>query len=96
MFRHVVFFRFHDPKDASEARRRLMSMDGEVSSLRRIEVGLDCLHTERSWDMILDTRFDDREGYEAYRSDPLHLEVLGWLAGAVRQSATVDVLDADE
>ena len=90
MFRHIVFFKFNDPKDAPEACRRLMSMEGKVSSLRQIEVGLDCLHTERSWEMVLDTRFEDRQGYEAYASDPTHLEVLSWLKSVVEQAATVD------
>ena len=94
MFRHVVFFKFNDPNDAPEACRRLMSMEGAVPSLHQIEVGIDCLNTARSWHMVLDTRFEDREGYAAYASDPTHLEVLSWLKTVIQESATVDVDEA--
>ena len=90
MFVHIVFFKFKDPEHASEAKRQLESMRGVVPTLRHIEVGLDCIHSERSWEMVLDTRFDDRAGYDAYATDPKHLEVLSFLKTVVAQSATVD------
>lgn len=90
MFAHIVFFKFKDPMDALEARRRLEGMRGQVASLRRIEVGIDELGTGRSWHMVLDTRFDHQEGYRAYASDPTHLKVLQWLKTVVQESATVD------
>ena len=90
MFVHIVFFKFGAVENAPEAKRRLESMRGHVPSLRHIEVGLDCVHSDRSWHMVLDTRFDNREGYEAYATDPKHLEVLSFLKTVVSQSATVD------
>jgi hypothetical protein len=90
MFAHIVFFKFTDQADAPEAKRRLESMRGVVSSLQRIEVGLDVMGSARSWHMVLDTRFDNRAGYEAYATDPAHLEVLGWLKTVVAESSTVD------
>jgi len=65
-------------------------MRGRVAALESIEVGLDCVQSARSWHMVLDTRFADRAAYESYATDPVHLEVLGWLKGVVEQSATVD------
>ena len=90
MFRHLVFFKFNDPSDAPEAQRRLESMRGAVPSLRSLEVGIDTVGGARSWHMALDTRFDDLAAYEAYKTDPLHLEVLAWLKTVVDASATVD------
>ena len=90
MFVHIVFFKFNGPEYAAEAKRQLESMQGVVPSLRHIEVGLDCVRSERSWEMVLDTRFDDRAGYDAYATDPKHLEVLSYLKTVVAQSATVD------
>ena len=90
MFVHVVFFRFHAESDAPEAKRRLESMIGRVPALRTLEVGIDTLHTERSWHMTLRTEFDDQDGYKAYAIDPVHQDVLGWLKTVVQASATVD------
>ena len=90
MFVHIVFFKFNAPEYAAEAKRRLESMRGVVPTLRHIEVGLDCMNSARSWEMVLDTRFDNRAGYDAYATDPTHLEVLSFLRTVVAQSATVD------
>lgn len=90
MFVHIVFFKFQDVSHAPEAKRRLESMRGQVPALRAIDVGLDCVRSARSWEMVLDTRFDDRAGYDAYAVDPKHQEVLAWLKTVVAQSATVD------
>ena len=90
MFVHTVFFKFKEDSATEEARRRLESMSGKVTSLKTIEVGVDELQTARSWDMVLITRFEDRSGYDAYAVDPIHLEVLTWLKRQVRESATVD------
>lgn len=92
MFVHVVFFKFTDFNDRTEAQSRLETMKGTVTSLRSIEVGLDLVGSPRSWDMVLTTRFDDRAGYEAYAVDPAHLVVLSWLKTVVGESATVDYI----
>ena len=90
MFIHMVFFKFKDIQHGREAKKRLESMRGKVPSLRSIEVGLDQVRSSRSWDMVLDTRFDDRAGYDAYATDPTHLSVLVWLKTVIAESATVD------
>lgn len=90
MFVHLVFIKLTDPNNASEASRRLMAMAGKVPTLRHIEVGIDEIHSGRSWDMALTTHFDDRAGYDAYAVDPVHQGVLAWLKTVVSASATVD------
>jgi hypothetical protein len=87
---HVVFFRFASQDVAEEAARRLRAMEGRVPALASIEVGVDQLRTERSWDLCLITRFADAEAFAAYRVDPLHQDVLAWLKGHAEASAVVD------
>jgi len=41
LFKHIVFFRFHDAKNAPEDKRRLEAMEGQVADLSAIEVGLE-------------------------------------------------------
>ena len=92
MFIHIVFFKFKNIKDCPAAKHRIESMIGKVQSLQSLEVGIDVVRSGRSWDMVLDTRFKDQAGYEAYAKHPIHLEVLKWLKQAVLESATVDYL----
>lgn len=90
VFVHIVFFNFKRLTDRAEAKRRLEGLVNTVPSLRTVEVGLDEVRSDRSWDMVLITRFDDRAGYEAYAVDSTHLEVVSWLKSVIRASATVD------
>ena len=90
MFVHIVLFKFKDTSDAPEAKRRLKSMEGAISGLQSVEVGIDVLRKGHSWDMILDTRFESRAAYEAYAKDPVHLNVVKWLKQAISEKATID------
>lgn len=87
---HVVFFRFHERAAASEAARWLRALEGVVPTLASIEVGVDELGTERSWDLCLITRFADRAGMEAYQVHPAHQEVVAWIKEHASSVAAVD------
>ena len=90
MFVHIVFFNFKLLTDRKEAKQRLEGLVNTVPSLRTVVVGLDEVRSDRSWDMVLITRFDDQAGYEAYAVEPTHLEVVTWLKSVIHASATVD------
>lgn len=87
---HVVFFRFTDPTDATEAATKLRALMGVVPTLDAIECGVDELRTARSWDLCLITRFADRAAMDAYQAHPAHLEVLGWLKAHAKAIGAVD------
>ena len=76
MYSHVVMFRLRDPNTLDHAVQLLRSLEGNVASLRTIEVGTDDSPTDRSSQICLITRFDDRAGYEAYHHDPFHQDLL--------------------
>ena len=90
MFQHVVFLRLRDPIDVEEAARRLRRLAEQVPSLRELQVGIDVIRSARSWDLVLQTTFDDQQGMEAYQVHPAHVQVLIWLREHVLESATVD------
>lgn len=77
MINHVVFFKLEDKSVESieKARNILMSMNGKISELRKIEVGIDIVHSDKSYDIALITSFDSIEGLESYRIHPEHLKV---------------------
>ncbi|WP_159883556.1 Dabb family protein [Paenibacillus puerhi] len=77
MLTHVVFFKLKDrsPEAIQATADVLRNMEGKIEVLRHIEVGLDVLHSERSYDIALITKFDSLEDLGVYDIHPLHMEV---------------------
>jgi hypothetical protein len=92
MVTHVVLFQLRDASEASSAATAavLMEMDGKIPCLESIEVGVDVVHSERSYDLALITRFKDWSGLETYRVHPVHAQVLTHLQRVVAKSVVVD------
>ncbi len=95
MVTHVVFFRFDTLDNAEEAAARLRGLIGVVESLQEVEAGLDFTRSERSWDLCLITRFEDREGLEAYRVHPAHQAVVRFIKEHATETAAVDYESTD-
>ncbi len=74
MIAHIVLFKLAEPTPANiaQAKELLLSMDGKVPMLRHLEVGVDVLRSERSYDVALYTRFDSLDDLKAYQVDPYH------------------------
>lgn len=90
MVTHVVLFKFQDLTDAEEARVRLLSMKGRVVGLQDIEAGVDFTRSERSHELALITRHVDRASLDAYRIDPVHLEVAAFINARSTGAVAVD------
>lgn len=73
MFTHVVMFKLKNPKDSEKAKEILLSMEGKIKELKYLEVGVDILHSNRSYDVILITRFDSREDMDKYQVSDYHV-----------------------
>ncbi len=60
MITHIVFFKLKDRslRSVGKARDVLLGMKGRIPQLRHLEVGVDVLHSERSYDIALVTKFD--------------------------------------
>ena len=88
MITHVVLFRLKDRSDVSVemAKKVLEGLSGRVPVLRHLEIGVDIIKSERSYDIALIAKFDSLEDLEAYQNHPFHLEVAGYMA-TVRDSA---------
>jgi hypothetical protein len=72
MITHIVFFKLADAANIPATVDMLRSMDGRIDELRHLEVGSDLLHTERSYDIALLTRFDSLAALQAYQVHPYH------------------------
>jgi hypothetical protein len=76
MITHIVFFKLSDPADIPATADLLRSMKGKISELRHLEVGVDVIRSERSYDIALVTRFDSLDALQAYQVHPYHAEIV--------------------
>lgn len=88
MITHIVFFKLKDnrPEQVEVTAKILRDMEGKIDVLRSIEVGVDILHSERSYDIALITKFDSMADLDAYQVHPVHQKVIEHMS-TVRESA---------
>ena len=89
MIKHIVCFKLKDNslENCEKAKEVLLSMNGNVPQLRGIEVGVDFLHSERSYDVVLSVLLDDEKALADYQNDPYHVSVVKTHMHAVRKSS---------
>lgn len=78
MIKHVVCFKLAEPTEdlKKETRDILLSMEGRVPEVKAISVGIDVLHTARSYDVILEVVVENLEALESYQRDEYHCSVV--------------------
>ena len=78
MIKHIVCFKLTDSSEESKNKAKdiLMSMEGNVPTIRSIEVGMDFLCSPRSYDVILQVELDDATALEEYQTDKYHCDVV--------------------
>ena len=76
MIKHIVCFKLKDGEDVNKAKEILLSMKDNVPMLRDIQVGVDILHSERSYDLYLSVVVDDMKALEEYQNHPYHVDVV--------------------
>jgi len=74
MITHIVLFNLKDKSADSigQAKEKLLSMAGRIDLLRHLEVGMDVIRSERSYDIALVTKFDSLADLQAYQVHPCH------------------------
>ena len=95
MIKHIVLFDFKDEnreENIQRAKEMLLSLMGSVSSLRKMEVGVNFSKEERAMDLSIYTEFDDILGLEEYATHPKHLEVVAFIKTVVTGSKVSDYI----
>ena len=89
MIKHIVCFKLKDNsyKSCLKAKEVLMGMKDNVSLLKDIKVGIDFLHSARSYDLILEVVLETKEDLEKYQNDKYHVEVVKKYMHAVRETS---------
>ncbi len=87
MIKHIVCFKLNDGESPEKAKEVLLSMQGNVPMIKGIEVGVDCLHSARSYDVILSVILDDMQALSDYQQDAYHVGVVKKHMHAVTKSS---------
>ncbi|MFQ5449597.1 MAG: Dabb family protein [Nitrospinaceae bacterium] len=92
MIKHIVMFKLAEktPANLEKVVEALKGMEGQIEPLRFLEVGIDFSGSERSFDVILTTHFDDKEGLKTYVSHKNHIPVAEIMRSLCSHSAVVD------
>mgnify|MGYP003294108870 CR=1 FL=1 len=91
MIKHIVCFKLKEGESVDKAIEVLKSMEGNVPSALKIEVGKDFLHSARSYDIILQVTIENREMLDVYQNDEYHCGVVKkHMHAVVASSVAVD------
>ena len=92
MVKHIVMFKLAEKNEANlnKVVEALKGMEGRIESLKHIEVGVDFKGSDRSYDVVLTTHFDDEEGLENYIAHPVHQPVVTLIRSLCSGSVVVD------
>ena len=93
MFTHIVLFKAKEPtkENLKFLEKTFLSMDGSIKELKQLEVGIDVVRSDRSYDIAIITRFDSKEDYLNYDVNEFHVEkVKKVIASYIEASKTID------
>ena len=93
MIKHVLFVKLKDnsPKACEKVKELFLTMKDRIDFIRDLQVGIDYLHSDRSYDIVLELTVDSPADLERYQNDPYHAgEVKPYIHEVRSGSATVD------
>ncbi len=92
MLTHVVLFKLQEPtaENLNAFCEKLQTLAGNVPTLNELEVGVDIVRSERSYDVALITRFDSLADMEAYQVHPFHQDILTYVRPRITGATAVD------
>jgi hypothetical protein len=74
----------------SEIKNKLEALTGKIDVIRSMEVGINIVTSDRAFDLVLISSFDNLDDLETYRIHPAHREVVDYIASVREQTAAVD------
>lgn len=92
MIKHIVMFKLKDKnkKNIEKVVNALKTLEGNINVLRSAEIGVNFTESERSYDIVLTTEFDNRDALEAYGPHPKHVPIVKTVRSLCSESVVVD------
>jgi len=77
-------------ENLQKTKEMLEALVDKIPTLLSMEVGLDFMQSERSFDLVLTSTFQDKEGLSTYATHPAHLEVVAFIKEVTEAAKVVD------
>lgn len=97
MVKHIVMWKLKNEFNgmnkmelANEMRTQLMALQDSIPELLNIQVGINSLHPEKNYDLVLTTKFENAKGLASYAVHPDHMKVVAFAKQIVVERACVD------
>ncbi len=62
----------------------------KIPQIKSLEIGLDTVHSDASFDIVLVSDFDDVDSLRLYQSHPEHIKVVDFLSRVQSSKVVVD------
>ncbi len=95
MLTHVVFFKLKDNsrENLEKVKTDLLALKDQIPLIKSMEVGIDVLRSERSYDIVLYSKFDSFEDMMAYQVHPVHVKFADYIQTIKESVLAVDYED---
>jgi hypothetical protein len=90
MIRHIVFFKHPDAAKVDKLQEMLLALEEKMDFVLDLEVGVDFLHSARSFDLALTVTLPDAAHLDLYANHPDHLPIVEWVKANGFESKAVD------
>ncbi|MEE8268427.1 MAG: Dabb family protein [Nitrospinaceae bacterium] len=92
MIKHIVMFKLKEKNSGNVniLASALNGMKGQIETLRFLEVGEDFKGSDRSFDLVLTTHFENCQGLETYAGHEVHQQVIQLARSLCSQTVVVD------
>lgn len=92
MLKHIVAYKLNDtsPEMLKKIQDTFYSMKGKIDCLLDIKCGWDILHSERSFDFVLECTFENLDKLNEYQVHSAHIPVKKFMSTVAVKSISVD------
>ncbi len=92
MVKHIVMFKLKEktPDNVKQVVDALRGMEGRIETLKHIEVGENFKESDRAFDVVLTTHFENEAGLDAYIAHPVHQPVVALIRSLCGGMASAD------
>ncbi len=93
MLVHIVMFQFKEENKETNlirVKEMLEALPTKIETLKSMEVGIDISQSERTFDLVLISTFEDQAGLDLYVPHPAHQEVVSVIKEVTVLSKVVD------
>lgn len=97
MITHIVMWKLKESalgntklENAAKMKILLESLKNEIDGILKLEVGINILESEQSYDIVLNSEFVDQESLDSYQVHPKHIKVSNYITDLREERIVVD------